>query len=108
MGLSSALQILMKVADKYDMPAIMERCTSFLMSNMNQLTHVRDRMEFGWKWIALADAVGQNKVARACFDAKRHDVEFARPCHYKNLLSQLSPAMWQHILMTYASQQYYW
>lgn len=101
-----AMQVLMRIADQYDMPAIMKRCTRYLTSNIVALNNTPSTIHSGWKWIALADALGEGSTARACFDVKRLDSKFAHTLSSNTgILQQLSHETLQHVLVTYANQQ---
>lgn len=75
------VQVLLIVADKYDMPAIMERCIKFLTNNINTLNSSKDGPQCGCKWIALADAVGQGESARAIVDGVLYILNTNLPKH---------------------------
>lgn len=99
------LQALMRIADKYDMPAIMRPCAEFLMSKTDELNSNPSSREFGWKWIALADAVGQEHLAKALFHSQVNYYHFGvELTRHAEILSSLSPSLCQHILVAYITR----
>lgn len=66
---AAAMQVLMRVADKYDMPAIMSKCEDFLVANASKLTHNRFGSRSAFVWIALADKYGLSNLACTLIDS---------------------------------------
>jgi hypothetical protein len=59
--------MLLAIADKYDMPALLSKAADYLQSNVKHLTSSSSSIpQYVWKWIGFADRLKLGDVARAC------------------------------------------
>lgn len=52
------MDAVMLIADKYGMPAIMQRAEYFIMDHLNDLSIDRNNKSFAWTWILRAEQCG--------------------------------------------------
>ncbi|GMH42453.1 hypothetical protein BSKO_10372 [Bryopsis sp. KO-2023] len=54
------------LADKYNMPGVLERCEAFLMSTRNGLSSYEQDNNYALKWLAFAAKYNQRKLHEKC------------------------------------------
>jgi hypothetical protein len=95
--------VLLTIGNKYDMPALLSKAATFLSSKKATLNGNQDSLQFGWKWITLADKAGLLDVAHACIDASTALDALVAACK-KELLAGMSPATCSHLAEAVARQ----
>jgi hypothetical protein len=101
------LQVLLTVANKYNMPALLSRAGPFLQGSMQQLSSSILSQQFAWKWITLADKRGLPDVAKACITScfsSGQAAAVAYACKKDSILG-MSPATCCHLLAALAQHR---
>lgn len=66
------LEVLLAVADKYSMPALIRRVEAYLQSNMSQLNYNSQGNRYIWKWLYAADRYGLFNFAKQCISDQQN------------------------------------
>lgn len=95
----------MLIADKYGMPAIMQRAEYLFMDHLNDMSLDRNSKSFAWTWILRAEQCGLSAVARASIGAhKGRDVHWLVQTRPKTELAQLSSGTLAHLVDVMSGQ----
>jgi hypothetical protein len=111
LGAALCPQMLLTLADKYDMPALLSKVGGFLQSNVKNLNSSSSSPQYVWKWIPSADKLKLSEVAKACITGLAEEV-WADPVIVQLIgdqpgraeLAGMSAEAHQHLLQTVGKQ----
>lgn len=97
------LEPMLALADKYCMPALIQRLGAFLKHKIKKLELSSSSKLFVWKWIYVADRYGLGDMAKQCIDAQTdlHGLVHSGPMKQSAMFNghQLSAATLQHLVV---------
>lgn len=95
------VEVLVKLGDKYGMPAFLQRFSSFLEFRMEDLVLLPNSKLFLWNWIFTADRYCMPGTAKALINSQAYAADLMGACP-QNRLHELSSGTLQYLVQKMA------
>lgn len=92
-----SLEPLLRIGDKYAMPAFLQKSNNFIQHQKKDLTLDPDSNLFVWKWVHVLDRYGLHTAAKQCIDGQESVAALLGACDQERL-SDLSSGTLQHLI----------